>query len=189
MIPHPDYAQILAGVEALVAGGTTCWNGTLYRIVNPDYSNPADLISGVGAYRKGSRWNWPGLDHVVFGSTHYTGALAEWESHATRGGVPFSPDKFKRDMRTFEVRLQQVLDLTGPTALSSLGIDSESLLDIPWEYHLGMGIEAITHAVGRAVHELGIEAILAPCAPKPETSNIVIYRANLAEGSRIDALS
>jgi RES domain-containing protein len=121
--PYPDYPRIEGAVCALLADGTIPWSGTLYRIVDPQYSNPADLISGTGAYRNGSRWNWPGLDHVVFGSTQYAGALAEWESHATRGGVPFTADKFRRDMRTFEAQLHHVLDLTQPVALPSLGID------------------------------------------------------------------
>jgi RES domain-containing protein len=177
--PYPDYARIEAAVRTLLAGGTIPWSGTLYRIVDPQYSNPADLISGAGAYRKGSRWNWPGLDHVVFGSTQYAGAFAEWESHATRGGVPFTPDKFQRDMRTFHVHLHNVLDFTEPSALPSLGIEPTNLLHIPWEFDLGMGQEGITHAVGRAVHRLGVEAVLVPCAPRPTLHNIVIYRSNL----------
>jgi len=90
-------------------------------------------------------------------------------------------------MRTFELRLHRVLDLTGPATLPSLGIAPDKLLDIPWQYYLGLNEEAITHAVGRAAFECGVEAIQVPCAPLPETANLVIFRGNLHPTSSITA--
>lgn len=185
MTPYPNYPALEAAVKALVARGTIPWNGPLYRNVCPKFSAPAELLSGEGSFKYGGRWNAPGLDRVVFGATHYRGSFVEWESHAIRGGRPVNPEDCNRDTRAFQVELYNVLDLTGATALPSLGIDPARLLDIPWEYEMGMDREPITQAVGRALYTLGIEGILVPCAPEPALSNMVIFRANLDPRSRI----
>lgn len=161
------------------------WSGPHYRIVKPAYSDVDNLTNGEGAHKWGSRWNWSGLDRVVFGATEPRGAFAEWERYSKIGGAPFDPDSFNRDMRSFSVELQGVLDLISPEALQALGLTD--LLAIDWMTESICGREALTHAVGRAVHSLGIEAMRVPCAPLPQTSHIVIFRSRLSPASKVPA--
>ncbi|MDQ2730352.1 MAG: RES family NAD+ phosphorylase, partial [Armatimonadota bacterium] len=131
----------------------------------------------------GGRWNWPGLSRAVYGTFDPEAALAEANSHAHRLGVVLA-DNLPRSMEAFRVDLSEVLDLTTFPIQAQLRLPPD-LFSVPWERAISEGWETLTHAIGRAAFEERLEAIIVPCAPKPEMKNLIVFRENLKPRSTI----
>jgi hypothetical protein len=55
--PHPLYTFF---TEQLSLTTPKSWSGIGFRSAVPRYANARDMISSVGAFRGGGRWNTPG---------------------------------------------------------------------------------------------------------------------------------
>jgi RES domain-containing protein len=62
--PHPLYTFF---AERLSLTPPKSWSGIGFRSVIPRYANARDMISGVGSFRGGGRWNAPGI-YAVYAS-------------------------------------------------------------------------------------------------------------------------
>jgi len=98
-----DLNEVVAGLDRL---STTAFDGQAYRHV----SVGRDPLSGEGARLVGGRWNPPGSFAVLYLGCDVATVVREFERLAIKQGR--AVDEFlPRDMFTYELRLQHVLDL------------------------------------------------------------------------------
>jgi RES domain-containing protein len=174
--PHPLYPLF---AERLSSMPCKKWSGLGFRSVVPRYANARDMISGVGAFRGGGRWNTPGI-HAVYASLDPGLSVSE----AMR--VVFSDRGFSvgdirpRLVAGLSCQLNAVIDLSAESAVPPwLGLGE--LLSEDWNTANTNGCESCSQAFGRAVSEVS-EALLVPSARRVGM-NLVIYPKSLRASS------
>jgi RES domain-containing protein len=83
------------------------WAGTLFRFQTVDFPTPEDVVSDLGAGRRGGRWNPPGIP-AVYGSTTEEIALEECKANDRYAGIV---NRSPRLRVAVEVRLGRILNL------------------------------------------------------------------------------
>ena len=139
-------AAVVAAVSRLPAGP---FGGTGFRHLATGYQP----LSGEGARVTGGRWNPPDSFPVLYLGLDRQTTVAEFRRLAAKQGRAPS-DFLPRDLCSYEVRLQHVLDVRGADTRRNVGLSSE----------LDGNDLAASQAVGEAAHLVGFEAILAPSA-------------------------
>jgi RES domain-containing protein len=140
------------------------WEGILFRSVKPGFASEDDLLSGLGAYRFGGRFNLPGLFPVVYASTDDETAAAEVRHYARLHGWE---RLLPRVLAGVEVRFTRLLDLRENSPCPRLLGLTGPVLKAEWEPIMASKREALTQIVGRLAHEAGFEGLLAPSARSP----------------------
>ena len=177
--PHPLYALF---AERLSSMPRRRWAGIGFRSVIPRYANTRDMISGVGAFHGGGRWNPPGL-RAVYASLEPGLSVNE----AMR--VVFSDRGFTvgdirpRLIAGLRCQLNALIDFSTDNAVPPW-LDLGELLEEDWSAANANGCESSSQALGRAVSEAG-EALLIPSARRTGV-NLVIYPKSLREGSILE---
>lgn len=142
-----DIAAIVAALDGLEA---SAYEGKAYRHI----SAGRDPLSGEGARRAGGRWNPPNSFAVLYLALDVPTTLRELTRSAAKQGLK-PLDFLPRELFTYEVRLQHVLDLRVLDHVRALGTRAELL----------GGDDVVTcQEIGEAAHHVGFEALLAPSA-------------------------
>lgn len=140
-----DRAAVVAAVSRLPAQPLS---GTAFRHVAVGYQP----LSGEGARVIGGRWNPPNSFPVLYLALDRETTKAEFlRLAAKQGRAP--RDFLPRDLCSYEVRLQRVLDVRESEARRDIGLSSEPDDDL-----------VASQSVGEAAHLVGFETILAPSA-------------------------
>jgi RES domain-containing protein len=174
--PHPLFTFF---AEQLSMTSPGSWSGMGFRSVVPRYANTRDMISGVGAFRGGGRWNTPGI-HAVYAS------LEPGLSVDEAMGVVFSDRGFSvSDIRPRVVagllcQLNAVIDLSTDRAVPPW-LKLGELMSEDWNTANTNGRESASQAFGRAVSEMS-EALLVPSARRVGI-NLVVYPKSLRASS------
>jgi RES domain-containing protein len=177
--PHPLYTFF---AEQLSVTTPKSWSGIGFRSVAPRYANARDMISGMGGFHGGGRWNTPGI-HAVYAS------LEPGLSVNEAMGVVFSDRGFNvRDIRPrlvagLRCRLNAVFDWSTDTAVPPW-LRLGELLSEDWNTANANGSESSSQALGRAVSEVS-EALLVPSARRVGV-NLVIYPKSLRASSILE---
>ena len=159
--PHPDYAKVLDALRPLKAHAAP-YTVTLYRCVETAFAQ--DFISGRGAQLHGGRWNPRGAFPAVYLSDSPETALAEYLARTRRMRLP-EARALPMVMAAAETRVSSALDLDTPpvAALLQPFLVSEKA---HWRA-IQDRREAISQAIGRALHRLGVGALLAASQARP----------------------
>lgn len=112
---------------------------------------------GAGARTVGGRWNPPQSFATLYLAESEQVAEAELRRLAKRMGTTVA-DMLPRDLLTYEIELNDVVDLTSRAAQESVGLSTEGSELVPLER---------CQQVGAMAHHLGREAVLAPSAAGP----------------------
>jgi RES domain-containing protein len=177
--PNPLYTFF---TEQLSKTTTKGWRGIGFRSVVPRYANSRDMISGVGAFRGGGRWNPPGV-HAVYAS------LEPGLSVDEAMGVVFSDRGFSvSDVRPRVVagvrcQLDAVIDLSSDSTVTPW-LKLDELLSEDWNTANANSHESSSQAFGRAVSEVS-EALLVPSARRVG-NNLIIYPKSLRASSILE---
>jgi len=94
--------------------------------------------------------------------------------------------------RTFvavQVMLSEVLDLTDGRTRQSLGVSTTRMATADWRADMRAGRTPVTHAIGQAAFDAGIEGLLAPSAASLGETNLVCFVDNMHSTSRIEVVS
>lgn len=142
-----ELADAVAALDGLTASD---YEGRAYRHL----SVGRHALSGEGARLNGGRWNPPGSFAVLYLALDVPTAVREFHRLATKHGL--NPSNFlPRDLVTYEICLQHVMDLRVEVHARAVALDREQMLaDDP----------AACQLVGEAAHHAGFEALLAPSA-------------------------
>lgn len=139
-------AAVVATVSRLPA---RTFDGAAFRHLATGYQP----LSGDGARTVGGRWNPPRSFPVLYLALDDETTKAEFlRLAAKQGRAP--RDFLPRDLCSYEVRLQRVLDVRDSKTRRDVGLSTEPDGDDL----------AASQSVGEAAHLVGFEAILAPSA-------------------------
>lgn len=138
------------GAAAVAALPRASYHGSGYRHQAPEF-NP---LSGEGARRKGGRFNPPDSFSVLYLCSTRACAAAEFTRAGSR--LVIGPEGLlPRHLYRYEVRLDQVIDLTRNENLAQLGVSQSDLI--------GEDL-SITQSIGVGAYSLGVQAIRSPSA-------------------------
>jgi len=185
MNAHPDYDRIARSLEQHKTRAAP-WSGVIYRSTSPRHFSRDGVLSGMGSFRRGGRWNPAGVK-AVYGSLTPETAMAETLQHYRYYSIPI-PDAMPKVFVAVRVSVQRCLDLGDTATLAALGLGAAELLAEDWRAHNQAGQEALTQAIGRAVAAAGLEALLAASSAEKGGMNLVVYPDALATTSSIGAL-
>jgi RES domain-containing protein len=127
------------------------------------------------ANTNGARWNPPDVP-AIYASIDRKTALAEAEYRISL--EPFRP-RAKRTLYQLAVRLENVVDLTDPGLLASVGITDAELTDFTF---------VACQPVGGAVAWLGHDGMIVPSA-RNDGQNLVIFPASISASGAIEVMS
>jgi RES domain-containing protein len=151
------------------------WRGIAFRAAPLEYARIAKLLDGMGSLKFGGRWSTAGTFPAV--NLALTQAAAIAESGANFTYYNFAPgDVRPKVLVGVQLRLEKVIDLTNPGGLAEeLQPGMDQLLAEDWRAANDAGHESQTQALGRAAHDLGAEALLAPSARVPGAKNLIYF--------------
>jgi RES domain-containing protein len=160
----------------------------VYCSATPRYANKDDLLTGMGSRSAGARWNPPRSFPAVYASLDPHTALDEVLAHFRHYGIPVE-SAMPRITVSVRVWVTRVLDLTDGATRSALRVSAQRMLSEPWREEQAAGREALTQALGRLAHELGLEGILVPSAARRGGMNLILFPGNLAGGSTLEIVN
>lgn len=175
--PHPRFGELrelLASKAALLGP----WSGTLFRFQTVKFPTPEDVLSGLGAKRRGGRWNPPGVP-ALYGSTTDATALEESKANDRYYGIV---TRTPRLLVAIETTLHRVLDLTSAAVRRELGVTLDELMAEDWRKLLEAGRESFTQALGRAALQSGTSGMLTRSTASAAGVNGVVFPGNLGKG-------
>ena len=159
----------------LDAIGANSIEGVYYRHVAAD----RDPRSGLGARINGGRWNPPESFPTLYLAEDVETVIREFYRLARRQGL-HPRDFLPRDLYTFEVQLEAVLDLRPDAARERMGLALAEL----------RGDDArACQASGEAAHRLGLEGLAAPSAAAGGGAVFAVFLDRLRPGARLEPTS
>lgn len=163
--------EIVAALDGITASD---YEGAAYRHIAVGYN----ALSGEGARRAGGRWNPAESFATLYVATHRDTAIREFRRLAARQNL--SPASFlPRDLFTYEVRMQHVVDLTNEEHVRAAALTADDLR---------ADDARRCQAVGQAAHHAGFEAIRAPSATQ-DGEVLAIFLDRLLPGSIVRDVS
>ena len=166
---HPEYANIIEALRPLKAQ-VAPYAATLYRCVEATFAH--DFVSGKGAQLHGGRWNPKGAFPAVYLCDTPETALAEYLARCRRMRLP-DARVLPMVMAAVETRVSSALDLGAPpvAAVVQPFLASEK---VHWRT-IQHRREAVSQAIGRALHQLGLQALLASSQARSNGRTIVLF--------------
>ncbi|HVC94821.1 MAG TPA: RES family NAD+ phosphorylase [Pirellulales bacterium] len=182
----PTIDQLNARLTRLLPS-TAAFAETVYRSSTPKYANENDLLTGEGSRRNGGRWNPIGIA-AVYASLFPETAMAETLAHYRYYGIPLQ-GAMPRTFIAIAVNLQAILDLRDGTVRRHLQVSLDRILTVDWRKEVHAGRVPITQAIGCAASQVGLEGLIAPSAADPKGHNLLVFPANLKQGSELRVLN
>jgi RES domain-containing protein len=163
--------ELASKLDALGAGEL---QGVFYRHV----AAGRDPRSGLGARINGGRWNPPESFSTLYLADSVETVAREFLRLARRQGLRLE-DFLPRDLYTFEVRLEAVVDLRGEETRERVGLsDAELRGDDP----------RACRAIGEAAHYLDFEGVTAPSATGAGEV-LAVFLDRLRSNSRVEPMA
>lgn len=187
MTPHPESARLAAAVVRCAAAAGP-WAGDVFRFAAPRWATAGALLTGDGALHAGGRWHPVGAFRAVYAGLDPETALAESLAHYRRFGIALR-DAVPRTLNAVAVRLHRVLDLTDGEMRRRLGVSLRRMLDEPWWERSAVDAEALTQAIGRLAHGVGLEGLLVPSAARLTGTGLVYFPDNRGADSTLEIVN
>jgi RES domain-containing protein len=157
---------------------------TLYRCVETTFAH--DFVSGKGAQLHGGRWNPKGAFPAVYLCDSPETALAEYLARSRRMRLP-DARVLPMVMAAVETRVSLALDLDAPQAAAVVQpfLTSEK---VHWRT-IQHRREAVSQAIGRALHRLGLHALVVTSQARSNGHTIVLFPDRFSSKDRLSAPS
>jgi RES domain-containing protein len=182
MDAHPDFGKFAARLVAIGANFDAGFDGDLFRFIHPKFSKAADIVSGVGALHAAGRWNLPGASRLSYTALAPQTALAEALAHVNYYRLPVA-QALPRVLVALRLKAKRVLDLRDGKARQALVLSQDTIRKLDWRAENQHGSEAMTQAWGRALADVGFEAVIVPSAAEAGGANVLVFPENLLAGS------
>ena len=183
---HADYPRLESAIRNIAASARP-WNGIIYRSAPPKWAAATHLLTGLGSFKAGGRFNAAGSFPMVYGSTTPELAMIESLAFQRRAGLPVEhalPLVFK----AISVKVEWLLDLSDAKVLAAIGLAPSDLAQ-PWWLTRLRGEEALTQAFGRAAHASRIQALKVPSAHSADHGhNILLLPDHIMPPSEMKVL-
>jgi RES domain-containing protein len=173
--PNPRYPEFVYRLGK-ISPKPAPWRGVAFRSVELEHASPEQIASGEGSLKSGGRWNAPESFPVIYSSTR-PGTAVE-EAFQLAADYELTPDDLKpRITCGIEWNLSRVIDLIKrdlPPWLKLADWMQENFSRINES-----GFETLCQALGRAVRNSGVSALICPSARVPDGVNLVVFRDRL----------
>src|SRR5262245_64156948 len=163
-------------------------DGEFYRVAGPRYTTADDIVSGMGAFIAGGRWNPIGEMKVVYLSQEPETAMTEALEHFRYHLLPIS-QALPKVMVAVAVRIDRLLDLTDPAVVAGLPIPMAELLAEDWRALMATKVEPGSQAVGWATFAAGFQGLKVPSKPAPDGINLLVFPENVTRQCRLEVLN
>jgi RES domain-containing protein len=185
--PNPRYAAFLAGLNKTKPRFSK-WQGIAFRAAPLEFARLAKLLDGLGGLRFGGRWSASGTFRAVNLSLTRETAVQESGAHFTYYNFP-SSDVSPKILVGVRLTLGKAIDLTNPQGIRKQPwLRLDELLAEDWRKVNDAGHESQSQALGRAAHNIGAEALLAPSARVPGGMNLVYFPESLLDRGKVQVL-
>lgn len=184
MSPHPLSSQIKKRLATFAKEFSRLHYGIVFRMADPKWTKPKDIISGKGATESHGRWHTKGDTAVCHTSVLPETALAEIFSSPRRYGYPINK-QLPKVLVAIQVKLNRIIDLNDGALRQHLRISRETLLKTDWRLENNRKKEAITQAAGKAIYEVGLEGFIVSSSTSAGGYNLIIFPQNLHKKSFI----
>jgi RES domain-containing protein len=159
-----------------------------YRVAGPRHTTAKDIISGMGAYYAGGRWNPIGEMKVVYLSQEPETATKEALEHFRYHGLPVST-ALPKVIVAVRIKIERSLDLTDPAIGLDLPIPMPELLAEDWRAMMAKNVEPASQAVGWAAFAAGFQGVRVPSKPDPTGTNLLVFPELLVKGNQLEVLN
>jgi RES domain-containing protein len=179
-IAHPRSAELLSWLNRRKQSAKPL-AGEYYRVAGPRHTTAGEIVSGVGAFIAGGRWNPIGEMKVVYLSKEPETALRESLASFRYHNLPIS-DALPKITVAVAVKLERVLNLSKhATVTEFLGED--------WRALMARGVEAGSQALGWAAFAAGLQGLIVPSKPDPTGVNLIVFPENLTRRCRLEVMN
>ncbi len=183
MLPHPESDRLARALSrCLDLAGR--WAGDLFRFAAPRWATAEHLLTGAGALQAGGRWHPLGGFPAVYLSLSPETALAESLAHYHRFAIPLR-EAMPRTLNAVVAHFHNLLDLTDDRVRRRLRLSRRRMVEEKWWQQEAADPEALTQALGRIAHEIGLEALLVPSAAVKNGAGIVYFPDRLQPATTI----
>jgi RES domain-containing protein len=153
-----------------------------------EFARLARLLDGMGTFKFGGRWMAAGVFPAVNVSLTQEAAMKESAANFTYYNFA-SMDVRPKVLVGVRLKLAKVVDLTSAHGLGKRSwIRLDELLNEDWRKINDGGHETQSQALGRAIHDVGAEALLAPSARAKGCANVVFFPESLAGSSKMQII-
>src|SRR5581483_865884 len=159
-----------------------------YRVAGPRHTISTDIVSGMGAFLAGGRWNPVGQMKVVYLSHEPETAMKEALEHFRYHALPIST-ALPKVIVAVHVKIERSLDLTDSAIGADFPIPISELLAEDWRAMMAKDVEPASQAVGWAAFAAGFQGLKVPSKPDPTGMNLVIFPERLVKGNRLEVLN
>ena len=159
-------------------------SGEAFRLVNLEFIDPSDILSGKGSFFNGGRWNAPKTFRAVYASTTVATAAEEANSIANRYGLTAAVLRPRLHV-AIRYELERVVDFTDPVVCTAFEVTPEELRADDWRMAQASGCESLTQALGRVAFDHGAECLLVGSARVANGINVVCFPESLGPHNMI----
>ena len=159
-----------------------------YRVAGPRHTTAADIVSGIGAYLAGGRWNPVGQMKVVYLSHEPETATKEALEHFRYHALPISA-ALPKVIVAVHVKIERILDLTDPSIGSDFPMPISELLAEDWRALMAKDEQSASQAVGWAAFAARFQGITVPSKPDPTGTNLLIFPELLGKDNQLEVLN
>jgi RES domain-containing protein len=169
MQPHPRFDEIKERLQNLASKGKS-FSGVCYRCTDPRYLS--QITSGIGSQLHGARWTPKNSFPSVYLCETPEAALQEYLARGRRMRIP-DHKSLPMVMAGVKVKAANLLDITEPGIATAI---NEILLSerIHWRA-IQDRREAVSQAIGRAIHEICFSGLIAASHVSVGNKTIVLF--------------
>src|SRR6266550_1689522 len=170
---HPDFDEIKHAIQKLSKKGKP-FSAVCYRCTEPQFAD--QIVSGLGSQLHGARWTPKNSFPTVYLCDSVEAALQEYLARGRRMRLP-DHKSLPMVMAWIKVKAADLLDTTDAEVAAVIN----HLLaadKIHWRA-IQDRREAVSQAIGRAIHEVCFSGLIAPSQASPGSRNIIIFPKKL----------
>ena len=178
---HPHFDEIKQAVEKLSKKGKP-FSAICYRCTEPQFAG--QIISGLGSQLQGARWTPKNSFPTVYLCETTEAALQEYLARSRRMRLP-DHRSLPMVMAWIKVKAANLLDTTDAeiAAVTNPFLATDK---IHWRA-IQDRREAVSQAIGRAIHEVCFSGLIAPTQASPGSRIIVIFPKKLKTPEKLSA--
>lgn len=185
--PNPRYDAFVAELKKFKRHYYK-WEGIAFRAAPLEFARLTKLLDGRGNLQMGGRWLAAGIFRAVNLSITQETAIKESNANFTYYNFALSDVKPKV-LVGVQLKLEKVVDLMNPHGVRAQPwLPLDELLAEDWRKVNDAGHESQSQAFGRAAHDAGAEALLAPSARVRGGANLVYFPESAASPNVIKIL-
>ena len=170
---HPDSDEIKQAIQKLSRKGKA-FSAVCYRCTEPQFAG--QIISGLGSQLHGARWTPKNSFPAVYLCETVEAALQEYLARGRRMKLP-DHKSLPMVMAWIKVKTLNLLDTTDAEVAAAINLFLETD-KIHWRA-IQDRREAVSQAIGRAIHEVCFSGLIAASQASPGSKNIIIFPKKL----------